>query len=60
VLQKKAKEESAELNGVIAETYGQLTFSIVPKGETLESQLELLNMMLRSAYSLLKNANKSG
>lgn len=60
VLQKKAKEESAELNGVIADTYGQLTFSIVPKGETLESQLELLNMMLRSAYSLLKNANKSG
>jgi hypothetical protein len=56
---KKAKEESAELNGPIAETFGQITFHIVLKAGNFESQFELLSIVLKSSYTLLKSANKN-
>lgn len=56
---KKAKEESSELNGAIAETVGQITFHIVLKAGNLDAQFELLSMVLKSSYILLKSANKN-
>jgi len=59
VLCKKAKEESSELNGVIAETFGQITFHIAIKAGNEDQQLEHLTTILKSAYGLLKAANKN-
>lgn len=59
MLCKKAKEESSELNGVIAETFGQITFHSALKSGNLDHQHEQLNIILKSAYGLLKAASKN-